>query len=391
MNISINKVTAVSSYEANEKVADIVVSGGTSPYSYSLATGGEYFQISGTELQLNAAMDISNIQSFIVTVSDSSSNSETSKVTYPRITTKVQSMFGTENHIYKIVDDVDLEHGVLTIPTGCTLDFQGGKILNGELLLDDTKILPNGFTIGHYISATIGGTYQVGETRWNSSFRCLEFYNGTNWKFIGSSPIKYEYKFDYYGALRTLYHNEVYMNTDLYIGIVGLQRDAINTSAISDFSTPSPKYSLAPGQIVYFEKSDGDRFNILFYNSGNSRIATPADIEYDSDCFYDYEAAGYTNFLKSLADNISHGWIKNTSEDTTYLFSLATKKDYKLISNANIVLNKITSRLKTKGDTENRPSLGTWASGFEYYDTTLGKKILWNGTEWVNLDGTALE
>ena len=28
--------------------------------------------------------------------------------------------------------------------------------------------------------------------------------------------------------------------------------------------------------------------------------------------------------------------------------------------------------------------------GFEYYDTTLKKKILWNGTAWVNLDGTEL-
>lgn len=394
MNISINRVTAVSSYEANEKVADIVVSGGTSPYSYSLATGGEYFQISGTEVQVKAAMDISNIQSFSVTAMDSTSGaptSITSEVIYPNITAEIQVMFNTENHIYLITNDIDLGHGVLTIPADCTLNFQGGKITNGRLILNSTKILPNGFTVGHYISATISGTWALGGMRWDSDFKCLEFYNGTNWEFVGSSPVMYEYKFDYYEALRALYHNEVYMNVDLYIGIVGLERDAVNTESISDFSTPSPKYSLAPGQTVYFEKSDGDRFNVLFYNSFNSRIATPADIEYDSNCFYDYTASGYTNFLKSLSDNISYGWIKNTSEDTTYLFSLATKKDYRLISDANITLNRISSKLETKGDTENRPSLGTWASGFEYYDTTLGKKILWNGTDWVNLDGTALE
>lgn len=28
--------------------------------------------------------------------------------------------------------------------------------------------------------------------------------------------------------------------------------------------------------------------------------------------------------------------------------------------------------------------------GFEYYDTTLKKKVLWNGTDWVNVDGTPL-
>lgn len=29
--------------------------------------------------------------------------------------------------------------------------------------------------------------------------------------------------------------------------------------------------------------------------------------------------------------------------------------------------------------------------GFEYYDTTLNKKILWNGSEWVNMDGISLD
>jgi hypothetical protein len=27
----------------------------------------------------------------------------------------------------------------------------------------------------------------------------------------------------------------------------------------------------------------------------------------------------------------------------------------------------------------------------EYYDSTLKKKILWNGTAWTNLDGTSLD
>lgn len=45
-----------------------------------------------------------------------------------------------------------------------------------------------------------------------------------------------------------------------------------------------------------------------------------------------------------------------------------------------------------KGTTTNRPNFtGIQGSvGFEYYDSDLKKKILWNGTDWVNLDGTAL-
>lgn len=46
--------------------------------------------------------------------------------------------------------------------------------------------------------------------------------------------------------------------------------------------------------------------------------------------------------------------------------------------------------LVTKGTTDNRPTLLNSDEGFEYYDTTLKKKILWNGNAWVNIDGTEL-
>lgn len=46
--------------------------------------------------------------------------------------------------------------------------------------------------------------------------------------------------------------------------------------------------------------------------------------------------------------------------------------------------------LAIKGNTDNRPTLSNTDEGFEYYDTTLKKKILWNSTTWVNLDGTEL-
>lgn len=43
-----------------------------------------------------------------------------------------------------------------------------------------------------------------------------------------------------------------------------------------------------------------------------------------------------------------------------------------------------------KGAISQRPSLQSTDEGFEYYDTSLKKKILWNGTDWTNLDGTSL-
>lgn len=49
-----------------------------------------------------------------------------------------------------------------------------------------------------------------------------------------------------------------------------------------------------------------------------------------------------------------------------------------------------TDNYNNKGTSANRPQLVSKNEGFEYYDTTLKKKILWNGTDWVNMDGSQL-
>ena len=43
-----------------------------------------------------------------------------------------------------------------------------------------------------------------------------------------------------------------------------------------------------------------------------------------------------------------------------------------------------------RGKSYNRPTLTENHAGAEYYDVSLKKKILWNGTEWTNVDGTTL-
>jgi hypothetical protein len=45
---------------------------------------------------------------------------------------------------------------------------------------------------------------------------------------------------------------------------------------------------------------------------------------------------------------------------------------------------------KRSGTTANRPTLTANDKGFTYWDTTVNKMIAWNGSAWVNLDGSAL-
>lgn len=184
LSITINKVAVADSFAAGTKVANIVISGGTSPYSYSLASGGDYFQISGTEVQVINEMNIINIQSFSVTATDSTSETAltvTSDVVYPAITAKIQSRFNSAGKIYKITQDIDLGHGVLTVPYGCTLDFQGGNIINGAIILDRTLVLPLGLNITKYISATITGTYAEGQILYDVELKKMKLWNGSAW------------------------------------------------------------------------------------------------------------------------------------------------------------------------------------------------------------------
>ena len=83
--------------------------------------------------------------------------------------------------------------------------------------------------------------------------------------------------------------------------------------------------------------------------------------------------------------------------NTTLVFNISgvyyiklKNKVYIITYNGKRIENIIDYSNLLKGTTDNRPILASINEGFEYYDSTLKKKILWNGSTWTNLDGTAL-
>lgn len=68
------------------------------------------------------------------------------KVKYVKRTigiTTLNNVFSYSNVVYKIVGDIDLGGGTLTIATGSTLDFQGGSFSNGTISLANTELKGN--------------------------------------------------------------------------------------------------------------------------------------------------------------------------------------------------------------------------------------------------------
>ena len=104
-----------------------------------------------------------------------------SKINIGGIEMAIQNRFNKANTIYKITKDIDLEGETLTIPEGCTLDFQGGSFTNGSIILSTTKVLPLGCNISEYISTTISGTYKAGQILYDSTLLKCKLWNGTAW------------------------------------------------------------------------------------------------------------------------------------------------------------------------------------------------------------------
>lgn len=100
--------------------------------------------------------------------------------------------FSVANIIYNIVSDIDLETATISIPTGCTLSFNGGRLLNGTIVLNGTKVLPQACDITDYTSAiTINGTYKEGQILYDKTLtpKKMKMWNGTAWVNLDGSTL----------------------------------------------------------------------------------------------------------------------------------------------------------------------------------------------------------
>lgn len=136
------------------------------------------------------------------------------------------------NIIYVIVSDIDLQGETLTIPTGCTLDFQGGSFSNGTIIGYSTKVKGiRGF--GHDLK--VEGTW--------------------------INLDKPEKEFNYSDYVFTVTYHNVTASSDKYYGRLMLyaSTDGLKFNKISTITVPTNHLILDPS-IVYFN----DTFYIIY-------------------------------------------------------------------------------------------------------------------------------
>lgn len=99
------------------------------------------------------------------------------------VNTLSQSMFNKSNVIYEIRYDFDINYKNIILPNNCTLKFNGGRLLNGTITGDESKIIaPSDNMI--FSNVTIEGTWHVSNiySKWFNLSKEENFDNINNFR-----------------------------------------------------------------------------------------------------------------------------------------------------------------------------------------------------------------
>lgn len=150
---TIPKDTVVASYTVDEDNVQV-----------NMASRLYYVNEPNKTIHANKNINSNNIEAINFTVRNWVSGEQVEiNDMYPRVVSKLQNKFNKPNTIYKVTKDLDLNHCVLTIPEGCTLQFDGGTISNGSLFGNFTKIIADSSTVIFSQQIHIEGSWDIAD------------------------------------------------------------------------------------------------------------------------------------------------------------------------------------------------------------------------------------
>lgn len=137
---------------------------------------------------------------------------------------------------------------------------------------------------------------------------------------------------------------------------------------------------------VKYIKENGDYKTMEIFKDGDSLKISSDSTKDKTVQYWDLNNPLFLYFNNAIAQG---GLIIRKSSDGLNIQSVVGSQGYF----RRLIIKYLPTRLNLhlqKGGTINRPILDTGETGFQYYDTSLNKYIVWNGTEWTNMDGSSL-
>lgn len=202
-----------------------------------------------------------------------------------------QDSFLTENTIYIVQYDFDLNGGIIRIPRNCTIIFYGGSIANGTILLDNTSIYPI-LDLDKFLFCRVSGTYKKGQLK--SDGNGIYYWDGSEWKEVtgGSSTVPgKEYKSG--------------------VGIT-IEDDTINLNTASPFTL---------GGIRTGFSEEGNNYAVQLDVNGNAYVNVPKEqddtvFSFQSHVFKRGETIPSTPTGGSYNNPVPDGWSDGIPEGT---------------------------------------------------------------------------
>lgn len=141
------------------------------------------------------------------------------------------------------------------------------------------------------------------------------------------------------------------------------------------------------GTYIYFQVAASSQYSDLFFSPWKIYEVGANDIAKD-DALISISQDGYqVVYAPTMFGSDGYSFNGITWNDTTHCWYDGEGRRRSASSTSLAYLGIF----KVVGTTDQRPSsLASGDKGYQYWDTTLGKMIAWNGSAWVNLDGTAL-
>lgn len=209
-------------------------------------------------------------------------------------------------------------------------------------------------------------------------------YNNIN---INNTSKKIDKKYAYIYTLGEIIINESVCtvlttsskNVDLYYSMKGIKPDPtdqyekyVEMPLLDENESILVEYTDIYNNIKRYEIYKND--NIFYIGSDTHNVNNTLNSTY-----YDYDDTGGIVILINDKRKLQiHFFIGKESINKMYSIRI---KYYQ---------HRLNLKQK-KGISASRPTLKSNDAGYQYYDTSLKKFVVWNGTAWTNMDGTILE